>query len=460
MSSAGKIMDIARRALAAQQTGLTITGHNIANVNTPGYSRQRLTLQSNTPALTEWGFIGTGVSIQSIGRIRDGFVDAEIRSEKQDLGRWLYRERIMSEIEDVFNEPSDTGLAAVMNDFWDSWGELSNNPQSVSARQWVQQVGIHLVNTFNHLHERLTDLQANLNNELQLGLEEVNTILHQIGDLNEKITYSESKGVVANDYRDRRDLLLEQLSELVGVRATERDDGMVTITLSGQVLLERNMVNELGTRERGINYIAVSDPTWSVDKSPVSLVNGRLHGIIEMRDEVIVEQFDQLDELANTLVDRVNALHQTGFGLNGSTTGIDFFDSNTTGARNIALDINVLSDANMIAASADGTPGDGSIAMDIFDLREARILSGDTVTADEYFAAMMGNLGVRSQEATFMRENQELMVQQLQNQQSSISGVSLDEEMTNLIKYQHAYEAAARLITTVDEMMQTILDMV
>ena len=459
MSSTGKILDIARRALSAHQTGLNVTGHNIANVNTPGYSRQRLTLQSSTPSLTEWGFIGTGVSIQGIGRIRDGFIDAEIRSEKQDLGRWEYRERIMSEIEDVFNEPSDSGLAAVMNDFWDSWGELTNNPQSASARQWVQQVGIHLVNTLNNLHERLTDLQANLNNELKAGIEEVNTILRQIGDLNEKINYSESQGVVANDYRDRRGLLLERLSELVGVRVTEREDGMVTITLSGQVLLERNTVNGLETRERGINYIAVSDPTWSADKSPMSLVNGRLQAIVEMRDEVIVEQFDTLDELANTLVDRVNALHQTGFGLNGST-GIDFFDSNTTGARNIALDVNILSDAARIAASVDGATGDGSIAMQIFDLREARNFSGDSVTADEFFAAMMANLGVRSQEATFMRENQGLMIQQLQNQQSSISGVSLDEEMTNLIKYQHAYEAAARLIMTVDEMMQTILNLV
>ena len=459
MSSTGRILDIARRALSAQQTGINVTAHNIANVNTPGYSRQRVELASTTPSQTDWGLIGTGVSVDGVSRIRDGFIDSELRMEQQNLGRWEYRERVFSEIEDIFNEPSDSGLAAVMNSFWDSWAELANNPQSGSARQSVVQVGEHLVNTFNHLHKRLTDLQENLDNELNVGIEKVNAILHQVADLNEKIATAEGSGIVANDYRDRRDHLLEELSGLVGIGITEKNDGMVTVTLSGRILVERDAVNELGTLERGINYIAVSDPTWTPDRSIISLEGGRLQSIIEMRDEVIVEQYEKLDELANTLVEQVNALHQTGYGLNGST-GIDFFDSNTTGARNIALDANILGDTDRIAASSDGSPGDGSIALQIFDLREAKIMSDDSVTADDYFAAMMGTLGVRSQEAMFMRENQELMVEQLNIQQSSVSGVSLDEEMTNLIRYQHAYEAAARLVTTVDEMMKAVLDMV
>lgn len=459
MSSTSRIMDIARRALSAQQTGLNVTGHNISNVNTPGYSRQRLSLESNNPGLTEWGFIGTGVSIQSIDRIRDSYIDFEIRTEKQNLGRWEYRERVLTEIEGIFSEPSDSGLAAVLTNFWDSWSELANNPQSGSAREWVRQVGGHLVNAFNYLHKRLTDLQSNLDKELRLGLEEVNALLYQIGDLNEKIGSSEGRGLTANDYRDRRDKLLADLSELVGVRVSERDDGMVTVTLSGQILVERDNVVELSIKERGINYIAVSDPVWTYDGSLISLGNGRLHGIVEMRDEVIGEQYAKLDEMATALVDRVNELHRTGYGMNG-TSGINFFDNNTTGARNIALDVNILDDAWKIAASQDGAPGDGNVALQIFDLREAKIVSGNAVTVDDFYAAMMGTLGVQTQEATFMRENQELMVQQLENQQSSVSGVSLDEEMTNLIRYQHAYEAAARLISTVDEMMRAVLDMV
>lgn len=459
MSSVGRILDIARRAMAAQQTGMNVTGHNIANVNTPGFSRQRLTLASTSPEHTNWGFVGTGVGVAEVNRVRDGFIDAEIRLEKQSLHRWSQRERVFTEIENVFNEPSDSGLSTILADFWDSWEGLANDPQSGSAREWVKQMGSHLTNTFSHLHTRLTDIQANLNDEFQLGITEVNTFLKQIADLNQKIASSESRGIQANDYRDKRDILLDDLSELIGARFIERKDGMVTITLDGQILLEREKVHELETLERGINYIAVSDPIWSTNKSPIALGNGKLQGLIELRDDVIGDQFAKLDEMAVALVEEVNRLHRSAYNQSG-LTGADFFDGNTTGARNFAMDETILEDASKIAVSADGSLGDGSIALQIAELRESKVLSDDTVTVDDYFAAMMGSLGVQSRESTFMRENQELMVEQLQNQRDSVSGVSLDEEMANLIKYQHAYEAAARLVRSVDEMMKTVIDMV
>jgi len=459
MASTGRTMDIARQALAAQQAGLGVTGHNIANVNTPGYSRQRVTFESKAPALTQWGFMGRGVSIQYIERIRDEFVDLEIRTEKQSFGKWEYKERAMKEVEDVFNEPSDSGLGAILSNFWDSWGELANDPQSGSASEWVKQVGSHLVNTFNHLHSRFSSIQTNLDNELKLGVEEVNVLLHQVADLNDKVASTEGRGISANDFRDKRDKLVEDLYELVGVRVIEREDGMVSVTLDGKSLVERSSVTELGIRTRSLGNIVVSDPTWAVNKSSLSMVNGKLHGIVEMRDEVIVDQLEKLDEIANTLVTKVNEIHQTGYGKDGSI-GIDFFNNSTSGAGDISLSHSVESDVSKIAASGDGSSGDGRIAMQIFDLRETRIMSGNSVSVDDFYAAMMGALGVQSQEATFMRENQEFMVQQLENQRSSLSGVSLDEEMTNLIRYQHAYEAAARLVTTVDEMMQVLLDMV
>ncbi len=459
MSSTGRIIDIAHRALAAQQVGLSVTGHNIANVNTPGYARQRVTLEQTTPLLSEWGYMGTGVSIQNIERIRDGFVDSEIRTEKQSLGKWEYRERIMQEIEDVFSEPSDSSLGMILSNFWDSWGELANDPQSGSAREGVRQSGLHLANMLNHLHGRLTNIQTNLDNELKLTIEEMNSVLHQIADLNEKISSTENQGVVANDYRDRRDKLIEDLYGLAGVNVVERDNGMVSITLDGKVLVERSTVSGLSTLDHSLGHVVVADVTWAIDKSPIAVVSGKLQGIIEMRDEVITEQLEKMNEIANTLVTKVNEIHQTGYGQNGSV-GIDFFSNATTDARDIALSTPVSTDAAKIAASGDGSAGDSSVAMQIFELHDIRIMSGDSVTIDDYYAAMMGAMGLQSQEATFMRENQEFMVQQLENQRSSISGVSLDEEMTNLIRYQHAYEAAARLVTVVDEMMQTILDMV
>ena len=452
-------MDIARRALSAQQVGLNVTGHNIANVNTEGYARQRVVLEATPPLRAGQDLLGTGVDVQTIERIRDRFYDSEIRLEKNALGRWEYRERVFSEIESIFNEPSDSGLSEILNDFWDGWGELANDPQRGSAREQVKQMGIQLASTFNHLHNRLIDLQSNLDEELKFLVTEVNSILHQITDLNEKIAQSESSGVVANEYRDRRDLLLENLSDLVDAKVSESENGMVTVSLGGRILVERGNVYELGTRDRSLEYLVVKEPTLVLEGEAITITDGKLKGLMELRDEVISEQLEKLDALAMAIVSEVNGIHSLGYGQDGST-GNHFFDSATTGANNIALDAFVLADVSKIAGSGDGSPGDGSIALQISQLRNETIMSGETVTVDDFFAAMMGTLGVQSKEASFMRKNQELMVQQLENHRSSISGVSLDEEMTNLIRYQHAYEAAAHLITTVDEMMQTILDLV
>jgi flagellar hook-associated protein 1 FlgK len=215
----------------------------------------------------------------------------------------------------------------------------------------------------------------------------------------------------------------------------------------------------LSTESTSSGSNVINYPTWEGDGTRILINDGKMKELMEMRDETIEAQIDKLDTIALALVSELNAVHSTGYDLNGST-GIHFFDSATTGAADIALDVNILADLSLIAASSDGTVGDGTMAQQIAQLGESRIMSGNTVTVNDYFAAMMGSLGVAAQEAGFMSENQSLVVQQLTNQRSSVSGVSLDEEMTNLIKYQHAYEAAARLVSVVDEMMATLVDMV
>ena len=459
MSGTSRILDIARRALSAQEAALSVTSHNIANVNTAGYSRQRAVMEAATPSSEPWGMVGTGVDVQTIEQIRDRYVDTEIRSEMQTLGRWQYKEQVFSEIESIYNEPSDTGLASVMNDFFDSWSELANDPQSSSTRERVRQTGEQLVNKFHNLNERLTDLQGNLNTELSQSVSEFNSMLQQVADLNERIVLSEAQGVVANDYRDRRNYVLEQLSAMANVGISESQTGSVTLTIDGNILVERDTAYELGLHDRSIGYAYVSDVVMGSSGQPVNLTDGKLKGLLEMRDEIIPEHLQSLDDLANALVTEVNTLHSAGYDQNGFN-GRNFFDANSSGARDIALDPSIVSDVENIAASEDGSAGNGGTALAIASIEEEDILDNGTVSAEEYFAAVIGTLGVQSQEATFMRENQELMVGQLQNQQDAVSGVSLDEEMTNLIKYQHAYQAAAQLVTTVDEMMQTLIDMV
>ena len=459
MSNAVRLLDIARRALSAQQLGMTVTGHNIANVNTPGYSRQRVVLEANRPMQYGFGYLGTGVEVQGIEQIRNGFIESEIRLETQSLNRWETRERIFGEMEGVFNEPSDIGLATLLSDFWDSWRELANDPQSATARERVKQTSVNLVNKFHQQHDRLRDLQGSLSQELEQEVGEVNSILRQIADLNDKIGSMNSENLTVNDYRDRRELLKEELSGYADVQVVEDTHGMAMVSLGGQILVEKTAVYELGVESRVQDELVMNDLIWARDGTALSVSNGSLKAILEMRDEDVAGMLERLDEMATILTIQVNDIHQTGYGQNGSTAN-PFFDPETTGAGDIALHLGILSDPSRIAAAADGSPGNGEIALQLSQLGEEKIMSGDTVTVEDYFAAMMGTLGVSSQEAQFMHENEVLMVERLRSEQSSVAGVSLDEEMTNLIKYQQAYEAAAKLVSMVDEMMQTLVEMI
>jgi flagellar hook-associated protein 1 FlgK len=311
----------------------------------------------------------------------------------------------------------------------------------------------------HNFESRLRVLQTTLNEELERTVEEFNATLNQVAALNDKIATVESMGNTANDYRDRRDTLLESLSGMADIRVVENSNGMITVTLGGRVLVERNTVTGLSTESTSSGSVLTTYPTWEGDGTEILVNNGKIKGLMEMRDESIESQIDKLDEIALALVSQLNAVHSGGYGLNGST-GINFFDSDTTGAADIALDGNILADVAMIAASADGSTGDGTVAQQISEIGESQVMSGNTLTINDYFASMMGSLGVAARESEFMSENQSLVVQQLLNQRSSVSGVSLDEEMTNLIRYQHAYEAAAQLVSVVDEMMQTLIEMV
>lgn len=463
MSNISKILDISRRALVAQQAALNVTSNNIANVNTPGYSRQRIILEPNSTShqvssLQTQKFLGAGVSVLTVERTRSTFISSEIRSEKQEMKRWQHREQYFLEIESIYNEPSDSGLSSVIQDFWDAWDELSNDPQSWSARERLKQGGISLSNTINYMNKRFVDLQMNLDEELVMRVEEVNSLLDQIGGMNLRIASSVARNIEPNELKDQRDMLIENLSELIDVQIVEHPSGSVTVSLSGRTLVERDSVYKLGVKERSLGYGIVHDVVWGSDQD-ITINNGMLKGILEVRDDVIVNELEHLDTLASALVTSVNSIHQGGYALDGTTDHV-FFDPDTTGARDMAVDATILADLNNIAASGDGSPGDASTALEIANLRESRVLQSGTSTIEDYYASAIASIGVRSREATFMRENQELIVEQLENQRSSISGVSLDEEMMNLVKYQHAYEAAAHLISTIDEMMQTIIDIV
>lgn len=467
-------LEIGRRGLQAQQRALDVTGHNVANANTPGFTRQEAVLTTTTPfpvpALNRpWGAaqVGTGVEISEIRRLRDQFLDLQVRHENKTLGYWEARRDALRKVEVILNEPSDTGLRAVFEQFWQALEELSKNPESLAARSVVRQRGMALAETFNHMDRQLRELQEDLNSAVEVKVKEINSLGSQIAALNQQILKIEVTGARANDLRDRRDVLLDQLAKLVNFQAHEDNRGLVNINIGGRPLVQGEELYGLKT-ESDPNNDGFLKVLWEADGQPVQIEAGTLRGLIEMRGYVendtkkgfVREMREKLDALATTLIDKFNEIHKGGYGLDG-TTGNDFFSGNSAATIEV-----VITDLNKIAAAAtwddDGEPGDGSNALALAQLKHqlTMILPGNTkptATFEDYLRSAVGQLGVAAQEANRMVENQELLVSQLENNRQAVSGVSLDEEMVNMIRFQHAYNAAARVITTMDEMLDLII---
>ncbi|MDZ7260803.1 MAG: flagellar hook-associated protein FlgK, partial [candidate division KSB1 bacterium] len=281
---------------------MNVTGYNIANASRPDFSRQRVVIGAKDPLNLPHAVLGMGVEVETIKRIRDRFLDTEIRKETSGLGKWEYQEQILRQIELIFNEPSETGLNSLLSQFWESWQDLANDPESQAARTGVQQKAITLTNSFNRLDSQLRKLQKNLDEELKLKIEEINTLAQQIADLNRQIVAIEVGGDSANDYRDRRDSLLTQLAKLAQIDYKESEDGAVTVMVGKSSLVEREKVRELTITVRSIGTTSLSDIIWKDSGKYANLTDGQLKGIIELRDSQIPEYIRKLDELALGLV--------------------------------------------------------------------------------------------------------------------------------------------------------------
>ncbi len=456
MSGLVGILDIGKRALIAYRLAMNVTGHNVANANTPGFSRQRPILTTTLPIDFNPGQLGTGVKVDQIQRMRDQFLDLQVREEMSSVGQWEERQKFLSEIETIFNEPSDNSLNNALAEFWGSWQDLANDPENMAARVNVKEKAKVLCNTFHLLRSKLRRVQEDINQSISGRVEEINSLAQRIAKLNGQIVRIEIRGENANDLRDQRDLLIDKLSKIADISTIELDDGSVSISLAGNSLVERVNTVSLRTSVRSTPYGAVLDVSYGRGGQVLSLTDGELKGLIDLRDEVIPEYIGDLDNLASTLISKVNTLHSAGYGLDGSTTGLNFFSGSNS--SDIGVEQTIDEDVSLIAASTDGSPGNGSNALAISDLANQLTMNDNSATFGDFYQSMMGNLGILSQEASQNYTNASLLQNQLENHRQSVAGVSLDEEMANMINYQHSFEAAARIINTVDEMMNTIIN--
>lgn len=455
MSGLFQGLEIGKQALLTHQLSLSTIGHNIANVSTPGYTRQRVQTASAMPIQVGNYVVGNGVTAQTITQVRDLFLTTQYRRENKSLGEWTYQEKALTQIETFFAEPNSESLGDVINKFWNSWSDLSNNPESTAARSAVISQGRLLADSFHSLDSRFQEMQVSVDQDVAARVDEINSRGKEIANLNRLIISQELGGQKANDLRDQRDNLIDELSGIVDVTTAEKANGSVTVYISGLAVVENADTFELGTRMESGTTQARHEIIWKGTKTAVKITGGELKGLLNTRDTVIPAYRRKLDGLASSIVHQVNAVHRTGTGLTG-VDGLDFFNDAFTSAGTIQLDTG-MSDPNLIAASGSGEPGDNTVALAMADLRNQAVMSSGTATMAEFYTALIGDVGVETHEAETLKGNFEVMVQQIENSRQSVQGVSLDEETANMMKMQQSYNAAARIITTMDEALSTII---
>jgi len=456
--------ELARRALATSQRSIDVAGHNIANASTPGYSRQRV-ITTATPPYTvptlirsgQAGQVGTGAEITSIRRVQSAFLEAQARMVTSDSGAWSRRHEALSRLEAVTNEPGDSGLHALLDRFWMSWQGLSTDPASTSLRQAVTASASSLADGFNRVDRQIRALQTNADEMVRADVYRINSLADQLNGLNQAIRLASGVGDNPNDLLDQRDVILRDLAQAAAVTIREYGDGSIAVAIGGYDLVQQYGVNRLATvNQPGTGFAQVM---WEGTGVPLSARSGTLAGAIEMRDTIYAGFLADLDIIADTIAAEVNAIHRTGFDLSSPPeTGRDFFDTTVSGARGMRLSAALAGDVSLIAASAGGEAGDGQIAVAIARIRTERLAGLGEHTIDDHYRGLVAGLAVRGQEAERVMHTQELLSRQIDNQRSQESGVSLDEEMVELMKHQHVYTAAARLLTAMDEMVQTLIE--
>lgn len=459
MPNLSRILGIARRALQAHQSAMNVASNNIANVNTEGYSRRRIELSAGRSIATPQGVLGSGVNIQGIERIRSSFIDQQLLNERPNFYQYEFKSTALNFIEDIFGEPSDFGLTRNMEDFFDSFHDLANDPESATARILVREKAVNLKNGFKRINRQLTDYRQQLNTELGQKVKEVNRLTTQIANLNEKIVNEEVGGDSANDLRDKRSLLLDKLSKLVDVKTIENASGGINVIVGGRHLVVDTQAQELALSVESATAIGPK-VVFKNGGQVAGITNGSIKGILDIRDTQVADYLDQLDKLAVNIAQKINTIHSTGYNLDG-ITGTDLFDANVTGAADFELNPAIIADANLIAASdALNEPGNNNIALSLANLQGSLVMNDGDFTFSDFYNSLISSIGSQAQGSNFFRDSFAITVEKLEYNRESVSGVSLDEEMVNLIEAQQAFTAASRIVTTVDEMMQTILNMV
>lgn len=421
MSGLLSTLNTAKSGMNVSQVAIQTTSHNISNINTPGYSRQRVNQSASSPYSMPGknsnfgaGQIGTGAQIDNVTRIRNSFYDYQYRSESHQYGSTSVKYEYFKNIEGIFNEPSDTAISSSLNSFFNSWSELSKDPQSSGVKSVVIENGKYLSNSINSAFKRLESLEEGLDKQSEYIMDEVNSMLSQLDKLEKNIKIIQGSGKSPNDFLDKRDQLLDNLSFKLNI-----NDKDVKATLkkaydaNGKVTLD------------------------DLTKSGVK-ISGELEGTLSMKQE-INKYKDGLKQLANTITSNVN-----------KAAGQEIFKAKD--GELISINPEMLQEPEKINVTAD-------IALKVYELKSEKVnINGKDMTINTFYNSMIQNLGQSSAAVIRDESNQSKLLENIDSSRSSVSGVSLDEEMISLVQLQHTYSANAKVMSTIDSLLDVVVN--
>lgn len=475
MSSTFRGLGIGISAIFANQRALDVTGHNISNVNTSGYTRQMISNsssfyqkvgQSGNGRVMQLGY---GVDVQEIKQYRDEFLDKKYKKENTELGYWGSRFSSVQELETIFNDTSEDGLQSVMNNFWGSWEQLSKPTGGLTARSMVKENAIAFVETVKNMDQLLVNFRKSKDKEIIENVGRINEIAERVAKLNLEISKMESHGVVANDLRDERGYLIDELTGKAKIQVWEGTS--VNISLEGRMLVEGSRYEKIKTVPDTANSGFVQ-LVWEGDNGGLKISGGSINALFESRDVLVKGFREKLNEFVKGVAAEVNAIHITGYGIKDEIHRKFFINALDKTDDNIDLSTIAynpdLNEFDNIAAAEDAySYEDNRVAIKIAELRQNDYFSDANYETDplvkkhnydEFYRNIISEIGNLGQEAATAVNAQKLLVDQIQNRRQAISGVSLDEEMSNLIKYEHSYNAAARIVNVMDEMLEIIVN--
>lgn len=462
-----------KSGMTTAKAGIATAGHNISNASTEGFSRQRATSEAQvTQQLAGQGgpYHGQGSKLARIERINDSYIEKQLRDGGRDLSYNEEKQLFLGQVEDVFNEMNGDGLNRLVARFYNDFRKLSGDPSNEAVRQAVRESSQAMVNDFRRLRTEVEQIRNHVDARVQGNMDELKSLAQGLAELNNKIRVAEIQGNDANDLQDRRDMTIKKMNTIVDLNVTKDNHGMVNVDVRGVGPLvtgpnfESYHVGHAPAQPDGgaANSLQISRSPHATQYVTDHFKNGKMGALIETRDKSISMVLDRLDQLAYEVSNSVNELHEKGFTADGRT-GVSFF-AKMNGPEGAAQKLSLSNDihasvGNIAVALQPGAPGDNRNALAISNLQNVHLFNNGRTTADDFYNSIVADIGVTTARNNETLQQNRSIVAQLGKMRDQVSGVSIDEETTNLMQFQHAFDASAKVIKTADEMLDTVLSL-